>query len=73
MDTEWSDNLNSRGKRILENKNNFSPGALPNKPPPAGFAPNAGAGAGLPKRAAAGATKFDTIAQQTRPSENSCA
>ena len=35
----------------------FSPGALPNKPPAAGCAPNAGAATALPKSEGAGAEK----------------
>ena len=45
----------------ITSQSQFSPGALPNKPPPAGFAPNAGAAAALPKSEGAGAGEVFVI------------
>lgn len=51
-------------KQTISTQSQFSPGALPNKPPPAGFAPNAGAAAALPKSEGAGAGEIVIVMAQ---------
>jgi len=59
--SEITSNTKTEEKQTNSTQSQFSPGALPNKPPPAGFAPNAGAAAALPKSEGAGAGEVFVI------------
>ena len=59
--SEITSNTKTEEKQTNSTQSQFSPGALPKKPPAAGFAPNAGAAAALPKSEGAGAGEVIVI------------